>query len=169
VLTLATLHCRCREDGDCLIWTQGTTGPGYPCAFLGPGIQGRNVRRWVLAAHGHDIEGKRVVSTCRTHRCVAVEHLRAMSPKEAGAFMGSSGALSTPRVQVARTKSARARAATKLTIVKAREMRALREGGMSLPKLAATFGVSPDTTWKVVRNISWRESARNSSVFNQVA
>ena len=173
-ITLETLPRYCHEDGDCLIWDGGLTGHGYPSANINggrsaSGARSSNVRRWVLAQHGIDLTDKRVISICHNTRCLNHEHLSAMTPKAATTWVGKQGLLSTPQVKRARTNSARARPATKMTMDKARFMRARRAEGQTLTALAAEFGVSPDTAWKITRGLSWREHVANSSVFNQQA
>lgn len=168
-LTLETLHHRCCEqDGDCLLWRQGTTGQGYPCALIN-GRRSVNVRRWVLEQTGVDLRGRRVMTLCQRKLCLNPEHLRAMTRAASQQWLVRTGVMSTPAVCATRTATARARAATKLSMEAARSMRAMRADGASIGIIAAKFDVSPDTAWKVVTNKSWRECAPNASAFSRRA
>ncbi len=163
-LTLDNLASFCTPDGDCLLWDGATTGHGYPSASI-LGATTSNVRRWVVSQNGMAIEGKRVVCICQQNRCLNFDHFRAMTSKEAVRWMASKGLLSTPAVAMARAKAARARKETKLDMPRARAMRQRRSEGASLLALASEFGVSPDTCWKVVNGLSWRESVTAASAF----
>lgn len=165
MLTLDDILARCTEEGECLLWSQGTTGQGYPCGAFN-NLKSVNVRRWVAAQCGLEVDGLRVLTRCRHKLCLATAHLFVLSAGDANRWMARHGELSTPAVCAARAITARKRPGTKLTMEKARLMRARRDEGAVLSVLAGEFGVSPDTAWKVVSNQSWRETARGASVFN---
>lgn len=163
--TLADILARCIEEGDCLLWQQGTTGQGYPCAAFN-GLKTVNVRRWVLEQLGHDMTGRRSMSRCRNRLCLAEKHLFPATRDQANKWLGAQGLLSTPAVRASRTLTARSREATKLDMAKARQMRERRADGAVLTAIASEFGVSADTAWKVIHHMTWREATRGASVFN---
>lgn len=130
MITLDWLYARCRQEGDCLVWT------GYLDAFGVPQTRidgrARPVRRLVWqAARGNLLRGLWVCCTCETKGCVNPDHLEQThrSTRMRGRFM--------PVTQRANIALAR-RAVSRISEDAIREM---RESDCELKPLAEKYGV----------------------------
>jgi hypothetical protein len=161
----AYLAPRTKEEGDCLLWQKSLTSTGVPAArFGGRAGSCKPVRRWILEELNGPIGLLRARMTCRNTLCVEPSHLRAMTPAQVNRDMAKCGSMATPEVRASRRRNARLR--SPLTIDDVRKIRALRESGLSLQKIANQFPVCKSTISKICRNESWVEGLLGSSVFN---
>ncbi len=150
-MDLKMIHDRCHEVGDCWIW-QGCASPGYPLVK----INGRGavlVRRLVCELDGRPPAPRQpVASRCNEKLCCNPAHLFpssiqaiAKAAAKRGAFSGADRA-----AKIAATK----RAAGKLTMEKAREIRMRPEPA---PVLAPIYGVDKSLINKVRSGKAWRD------------
>jgi hypothetical protein len=119
---------------NCLIWPGGCTSDGYGETF----VNGRVVYVHRIAyegAFGPIPDGFEIDHLCRNRACCNPAHLEAV----------------TRAVNTRRGKN------TKLTLEKAREIRALRAEGATYPELVERFAVSDSAIWSVLSGRSWRE------------
>lgn len=150
-MDLQTIRERCEEVGDCWIW-QGCASPGYPLVK----INGRGavlVRRLVCELDGRPPAPRQpVASRCNEKLCCNPAHLFpssiqaiAKAAAKRGAFSGADRA-----AKIAATK----RAAGKLTMQKAREIRMRTEAAHVL---APIYGVDKSLINKVRSGRAWRD------------
>jgi len=170
VASLADIHARCIEVGECWEWTGAIGGNGIPCACIPtmhpkqPGVRARRVTVTALAweAHtGKPAAGKAVWRTCCNHRCVNPAHLRAGSRAQMAAYLVTQDAYKRTPSSIAAITNAK-RKAGKLTMTQAREIRASTLPGI---KVAALYGVHHSLVTRIRRGEAWRESVAASSIF----
>lgn len=134
--TVATLHSRCIEEGDCWIWQGATDGHGKPqVRHHGATMYVRRLVREL--ADGRKIPtGKVVACKCGTAKCVAPAHMvitnhqgRADLAKARGAYLGISR-----QVKMANTKRAQSHITEQV-------VQAIRNADSSR-QAASQFGVS---------------------------
>ena len=88
------LRDRSYEFGDCLIWTQGTNGVGYPQVKV-PGGTAQLVRRLAAAVGGKPpAKGQPVTTTCNEKLCVNPAHMKPSTKKAIGKAAAARGAFS---------------------------------------------------------------------------
>jgi len=145
--TLAHLHSRCTECGDCLLWHGAHNGTGHPR------YSGGSVRRAVWAlAHGPLPAGRVVTVTCGQAACLCPAHLA----------LTTRGAITRqvhnrPDVKLRRAAAcARTNQASmgKIDMAAAREIRASTQTGVAL---ARYYGVSTSLISLVRRGKTWVE------------
>ena len=84
------LRTRMRTDGDCVVWTGGTTPQGYPCVSVGGAKQ--SVSHLLLAQAGHRLQRRAVVrNSCGNIRCVALPHLQIYQAADLPGLMARAG------------------------------------------------------------------------------
>lgn len=161
---------RCTEVGECWQWSQAVNSAGTPMTYY----EARNgvsaLRVTYCIANGlclSDLVGLLVWTSCRSSTCCRPEHLIVGTRAQHAAWRRRHGLTAqTPQAIASMTNSVRARPTTKLSMERARDMRALYADGKSLKEIGAAHGVSGDMARKVVRNRNWREATRGASVFN---
>lgn len=139
---LSRIQAKCKEDGDCLLWTGKTNGSGAP---VGHGSM--RVAYW--AAQGKSIpSGKVPVPTCGRPCCL--EHLALKSYSQI-----ARESIARPDVQARRMVGSRQRSrARKLD---AEKVKAIRESDLSQRAKAAIFGVTQGMVSRIERGLAWRE------------
>lgn len=170
VASLADIHARCVEVGDCWEWSGAIGGNGIPCACIPtvyPKQQGVRPSRVTVTAlsweahTGKSAAGKSVWRTCCNHLCVNPAHLRAGTRAQMAAYLVTQGAYKRTPASIAAITKAK-RKAGKLTMLQAREIRA-----STLPAiaLAPIYGVHHSLVTRIRRGEAWRESVAVSSIF----
>lgn len=140
--TLSRIHAKCKEDGDCLLWTGKVNGSGAP---VGHG----SMRREYWLAQGKTIpDGKVPVPSCGRPACL--EHLML---KSYGRIAQES--IARPDVQ-ARRKVA-SRLAARAIKLDAEKVRAIRESDMTQRAKAAIFNISQGMVSRIERGLAWPE------------
>lgn len=150
-MDLKMIHDRCHEVGDCWIWT-GCASGGYPLAK----VKDRGVllvRRLACELDNRPPEPRQPVAAhCNEKLCCNPAHLFPSSVKaiakaaaKRGAFSGADRA-----AKIAATK----RAAGKLTMQKAREIRMRTEAAHVL---APIYGVDKSLITRIRAGKCWRE------------
>ena len=145
---------RTRPEGDCLIWTNACNGCGYPILRLN---KKSLVVRTVMAFHV--IKNKKktdvVTNTCMDKRCIAPDHLRAVSRKVLAKKMDKT----YTKCPIRSAKlSEQARKQSKLTQEIANFIR-VEEGTHS--GLALKYGVSKRCIHGIKSGKNWRDSSIN--------
>jgi hypothetical protein len=125
-------------ETECWTWDWSLTGirpgvVGYPTVMI-DGEKIRVHRAMYEAEHGSMPEGHDIDHLCRNTRCVNPSHMEAVPHAE----------------------NVRRGVGVKLSLEKAREIRASDEG---LEALAIQYGVTFPTIWKIKHNQSWKEAA----------
>lgn len=162
-LTLESALSRCVEEGNCLIWSQGTNADDRPMAYINGRMVG--VQRWVLEQYlGRELRtGYCCSPRCGNTRCLSRLCLTEVTKSEAMKRHYKR----TPSKSVSKSQGLREalmnRGWTVLDMEKARAIRARRDEGGE--KLAAEFGVSVAHIYRIWRGKNWGEAASNS-VFN---
>lgn len=149
--TLDKIKSRCEEVADCWIWQGYTTKIGYPMAKIGGKAQ--LVRRVVCELDGRPPAPRQpVAARCNDKLCCKPAHLYPSSIKVIAKAAAKRGAFSSAdrAAKIAATK----RAAGKLTMEKAREIRMRPE---SAPVLAPIYGVDKSLINKVRSGKAWRD------------
>jgi hypothetical protein len=165
--TIESILSQCEEVGDCLEW-QGRMQNGSPQVYVGR-VNGqsryRTVRRvFTELLRGAPLPGKvRCTSSCQNARCVAEAHIALCTRKQIAASNQKRGLQSTPGIRAKLTNAARSRPGLKLSIEKAREIRA---SSLSGPELAKLYGVNRSAIKAVRKGRIWREALQGSSVFS---
>lgn len=168
--SLKLLFDRCEHVGFCRIWNQGTNANGVPIISLSASERSQSVRRLAYRLiFGEIPAGQFVYVDCGNSLCISGKCMKCGSKSDYMRAASKAGAYSGPLISKVRADAARARAGTKLTMEKARQIRAERAAGLLLREIAAKHGVSMDIASKVARGLIWRELAANASVFNQAA
>lgn len=142
--TIEEIHARCKEDGDCLIWTGRTNGNGAPK------IGSQSVRReyWLLTKG--PLTPKELISPdCTSPCCIA--HLKKSTKRE----VAQKANMRLDVVQKKRTKNtAIKRAQSKfMTMVLAEEIRSTPE--ISGKEWAQRIGCSPELISKIRMHKAW--------------
>lgn len=168
---LTSLLDFCEPVGDCVEWQgpnlKGKTPliyvpKGYVLPEWGQYRQSARVALWVLLHGERPPVGSVIRAACCNDRCVAIEHMVAMTRARQPAEQARRGELSTPKRRASAISRARARE-TKLSIEMARDIRSSEEP----PKvLAPLYGVSKATITAVRRGTLWPEAANGASVFS---
>lgn len=154
-ITLDRIKARCIEEGDCLIWQGALSKQGFPSMkFEG---KSTTVRRVVMKLSGSPAASRQpVVCSCDEKKCVKLEHLKRSTIKKVSRKAVKTGYLSSlarrANVSATKRKSEKAR----LTIEKAREIRASDETGVALAK---RYGVDETIIGRVRRGKLWIEYA----------
>lgn len=142
------LRHRCREEGDCLIWT------GRHSVSNVPRLGNASLRRLIYAeANGPFQDRFLVTTTCGNALCINPEHLKTTTKS---AVLKRAYATSDLAVRRSITSTRTARANAKLSIEAAREIRA---SGETIKVLAARYGVHQSLISFVRRGQAWKESA----------
>lgn len=150
--TLEYVLARCEEDGGCWIWQGAMQCCGTTPTFRLPGSRKTtSVRRVVLEARGVKLEGRFATNVCESPRCVAPEHLKAMTRKQLQAKTANTLA---PDVKLRRnarlTKTLHSQ--SKLT---AQTVELLRQSPLDTRTLARYMGVSRYAIWAALRGRTW--------------
>lgn len=134
------------QKGDgCWEWQAGRNTNGYG-EFGRYGLAHRY--SWQLA--NGESPGKRwVLHRCDNKRCVRPDHL----------FIGDRRANVDDMLQKRRQAVGRRNGASKLTEEQVREIRALREQGLSLRQIAKRFGVNDMNVHYICKRITWAHVA----------
>lgn len=146
------VHARCVEDGGCWIWQGCMQHCGTTPTMRIPGSRKTtSVRRAVLAAKGIKLEGKLASQTCESPRCVAPEHLKAMTRKE---LQVKTANTLSPDVKIKRdarlAKTVQAKG--KLT---AETVELIKRSPMPTGEIARYMGVSRHAIWAAKRGLTW--------------
>jgi hypothetical protein len=158
ILTLDTLHryARTFEGSPCMLWTQGTTNTGYPQARIGPKSQ--LVQRHVFTAlMGRVIpRGSRIRPSCGERLCISPACLKVVRCSQIIRETWRDGKRSRPTNYTAAQAHAVRQGWARLTADQVAAIRA--RPGDSVKHLAAEFGVSKNTVYRVRRGESWRDT-----------
>lgn len=161
--SVSELYALAAEVGECIEW-QGTVRNGSPMLYF----DGRehSVRRlvWDLEQGAPMLAGRFATPGCRNHRCIRSEHIDALTSKQIAQRAAKAGRFSSVmrRMRVAAGKQR----IGKITMEIARAIRASEETSVVL---AGRYGIHKSMAARIRRGEAWRESAANSSVFNQQA
>lgn len=160
-LTIETLQHYVTEEGECMLWKCGKNGDGYPQARIDG--QPVNIRAWVFRMSGKKRSDSQVVtSNCGNRDCVNPAHLIAATRSSTNAAAYRSGNRNAQQEIAARRERAAKQGgvwAHKLTLEKAREIRALKGTNVSQQQIAAQYGVSRSTVGEIWSGRRWRESS----------
>lgn len=126
------------HSGDCWLWTGARDRDGYGRFRVLHAWRGAHRMAWLLA-RGPIPDGLHVLHRCDAAACVRPEHLKLGTHAENMADM-----------------AARGRARAKLTPLAVKEARAAHAGGVGYAKLAARYGVAPETMRAAMRGETWR-------------
>lgn len=154
--TLAQIHLRCEEFGDCLLWKQSCTPNGYPRVSGGYA----HIMAWECV-HGPVPEGMRVRRTCDESRCCNVGHMELATRKQVNRLAAKRGAWKGSSARAAAISVA-ARKRSPLTAEDVAAIRASDETGVAL---ADRHGVSPSLISKIRHHKTWAPQ-RAGSVFS---
>lgn len=136
---LDMLRTHVRIDGDCRIWAGSVRG-GYPHHFWRGSW--RRARHTLLTLCGRPpLARHQVWSTCGNRLCMAVDHLRSGTRRQALQAAARRGAF--PRGMHKSLSIALARGRTaRLPVTRAREAARMRAAGATWREIGAHFGVS---------------------------
>lgn len=173
IRTLEDIRLRCRIDDEtgCWIWSLGAV-EGFPRIELQPlGGKRRRVTGTtaiaILKTGAKPGKGMVAYCACCVNLCVNPEHVAVGTRAQHGAHITKSGRWKgSPARLKANRKNVRNRASTKLSIHKAREIRASPLTEMELSRI---YGVPASQIGSIRRGRAWREGAVNSSIFNLAA
>jgi hypothetical protein len=152
--SLQLLLSRTEPDGDCLLWTSTVGGSGYP--IIRYAQKTRTVRAMIGVMYGKSKRKGDVYTTiCKNKRCLAKDHLRAVSRKVLMETMDKS-CYNNP-VRSARI-SEQSRKRGKLTQEQADLIRLSPD---TQRVLSERYGVSKRVVWEIKRGIRWKDYKSN--------
>lgn len=157
--TLEDVLARCTVDAKtrCWHWTGAVKAkyntPVFYDPVAGQGIPGRRAV-WELI-NGKLPRGKYVVMKCDCVDCLYIGHMR---PVTRGQLMRKANLRRTAATIARMTVASRKRPDRKLTIEKAREIRARLAANETVTEISKDLGISRSTTHLVKHNHIWRES-----------
>lgn len=161
-LNMRMIHSRCRECGECMLWTGSVHDDGYPIAWH----DGKHVavRRLVYKlARGRAVErGMLCITTCGDRRCLSPEHVIQRTVSVHRKALYDAGAYASPVGKKARIDGKRA--VSKLSLELAEWV---RESQQSHTDVAIALGVSRQMIAKVRDGVLWKKEPVRivSSVF----
>lgn len=144
---------RCREDGDCLIWTGCTDPCGVPKMRLRGDPRGkvRQTRRTLMEAMGINIAGRIATTTCGNPRCMAEGHIASYTRQQ---LQRRSGKVSAGNVARSAKLAVLARRRSRLTMDQVREIRAQ---GLNANQVMALTGLSESAAHCLVAGRTWKD------------
>lgn len=156
------------EVGDCLEW-QGPFGCGGTTPIVKGRVLGkRSTRNFIVCRtmweqkNGPVPEGKVVYRKCCNNACVREDHLRCGTRAEFKENLKKHGRTKHKAATKLRMiVSARARPTIKLSLEKAREIRALKAENLTNRAISRALGVSECMVGDIVREKAWREIVGN--------
>lgn len=168
--TLEELHAeRCEDVGECWEWAGAMSGrkKQMPIIKAHGKVWQAHVFSWLLSKHiDEKPECLLFWRGCLNFRCVNPAHIKTGSKKQMTAFLSERGALKRSPESVARVTAARRAQPTKLTIDKARSIRASDEPSRFE---AAKHGCAASLISRIRAGRAWREGVTGSSIFNMGA
>jgi hypothetical protein len=158
--TLKTIKDRCREDGDCWVWTQACTArAGHPQASI-DGKGGQLVRRHAVRLSGRPLRsGWRVVDTCGNVRCCNPEHLKQTTPGVVLKRTYDNGSRSTHGEYIARRDQAIQQGMAKLNMGIVRVIRQRLTAGETVAGLAREYGIGEPAMRDIKHGRAWKDAA----------
>lgn len=171
LLELKTIHDRCEEVGECLVWADYCSPSGLPMfSYRGhPEPVPRVVFCESRGIELSSIAGLVVWAKCQTRSCCHEDHLICGSRGAWWAWRKARGLTAkTPSEIAATTKATRAACKSGMNMEKARAIRA-EKGRRRQKDTAADHGITQTMVSQIQLNRAWRESIANSSVFNMAA
>jgi len=154
------LRDRCDEEGECWLWKQSLTH-GYGRVELA-GMEGMYAHTvaWI-AVRGPVPAGKRLVNLCGQKNCCRPLHWSPMTIREQNLHYVKLGAWRGPD----RSRKIALAMRAKRSPLTPEIVSEIRAGSEAAHAMAAKFGVSKATIYKIRAGTSWRDAAPNSSVF----
>lgn len=162
----------CHPRGDCLLWSGGLGGGGYP--YVWSPVDGRSMNaRKIIWRTGDPMPvpaTHRIVMTCRHRLCLSREHMKVMTRQQCSAFAVEGGSYHTVRKLVANATNARKNSKIG-SMERAQELReAVRSKQMTVQQAAVAYGVHERVVQKMLKGERWvTQAAPNSSVWSMVA
>jgi hypothetical protein len=167
LMAVITPRCRVDEDDGCMIWAGAFTFGVCKAQIKDADGKRRvvNVRREILEAKNNRRLGKLLASCkCGEERCVAPDHLIAMSRAQVQQRSSKQGLFTQPHVVAARIASGRKRATIGIDAI--RDIRSSVAAGATQRAMANRYGITQQTVWKIVHGYIAAEAANGASVFN---
>lgn len=154
---LAWIKARCREDGDCWLWTMAVNDSGNPRYSTHvdgqpTSLQPRRIA-WQLGNPGKSLGSGLVGTTCRNPRCLNPEHLVKRTKGEVISLMSMNPATRAKKIAAAVRRRGHS---TKLDMEKARY---IRSSTKTLAVVAGELEISIALASKIRRNELWKESS----------
>lgn len=142
---------RCKEDGDCLLWTGAKGSDNVPKMRLPGERKVYQARRVLMEALGRTIVGRIATTTCGNPMCMAEEHLTAYTRKQlqqrsAKKFSGTL-ARSAKLAEISRRNS-------RLTM---EQVQGIRAQGMKADEVMERFGLSKAAAHSLIAGRTWKD------------
>lgn len=152
---LAWIKARCREDGDCWLWTMTVNDSGCPRYSTHVGgrptsFQPRRIA-WQLGNPGKTLGRGLVGTSCGNPRCLNPEHLVKRTKGEVISLMSTNPATRAKKMAAAVRRRG---LSTKLDMEKARY---IRSSTKTLAVVAGELGISIALASKIRRGELWKE------------
>lgn len=145
--------CEHRPNG-CIEWTGGTTRRGwrgYGAFWISNGM--KSAHRWLYEQqHGELPDNIDVCHTCDNRKCVNIDHLFAGTRKE-----NMEDAARKGRTDRTHKPKGESHGRSVLKRSDAKEIRALRELGLTLSGISYLFSTSIANVHRIVHNKLWKE------------
>jgi len=130
---------------DCYYWTGRRLQSGYGIFTIGGKHYYAHRVAWAVA-HGRDVPpGKMVTHTCHCPSCIRPEHLKTATPKQNSKDMVAAG------------RKPYYRSHGKLNGPQVRQIRQLRQEGMTCREIGEKFGIDGSTASLVSRGLRYRD------------
>lgn len=168
--SLQTVQDRCEMDGDCWIWKHSVNNKGLPQACI-HGKGGQSVRKFVFRQRSDRSIGQklRLTSVCQNRRCVAPDHVVCMTASDILTRAYRTGNRSAAGEYLSRVQRAHEAGYVKLGFEQARVIRQRIRDGETVRAIAKELGMWESSIRDIKHNRTWRDTAKNASVFNLAA
>lgn len=150
----AYIYARCKEDGDCWIWQNGTSGNGTPTMHPPGGGPQIGARRYFAAGLGLAIKGRVVTTTCFNKLCVAPEHLLVTTRSKLGKLAHAHTAYASNIARCKKISDVRRAQSAKITPEQAAE---IRQSSEILETVAQRYGISKATAQRIRVGGAWKD------------
>jgi hypothetical protein len=160
---LAWLEARVEMEGGCMRWRLSVNGAGHPIASV-DGKRSRAVKPWLFRQlKGETQPNRKLMPRCNDQRCVNVDHMLQLLPRQVNLRLVKQGRFMTPaRLAANRRNGLKCRKYSDDQIVEARRLRAT---GLTYAEISDKTGIARRTVSRICRGECRTEGLASTSAF----